>query len=188
MKRYLKIVGAAASLLIFFESALFAAAVTFEPIGNVVFSIAAGSVYREVGEAAFDAKGYPRSLAVYKAECKPFLIVGPCLFHEGEDYEDFFFVNRDQVVRTATDKGGDMWGRAFGRLYIMDDLSDCEILRAPWWYELKQEGSSVRYDDATGSYVYSFTIDSHVVPAKLTIPANFFTPDMLDAPNRTLKY
>ena len=167
---------------------LFVLAFSCPPWGNFLFSFVAGSVYRKVGEAAFDAKGYPRSLAVYKAECKPFLIVGPCLFHEGEDYEDFFFVNRDQVVRTATDKGGDMWGRAFGRLYIMDDLSDCEILRAPWWYELKQEGSSVRYDDATGSYVYSFTIDSHVVPAKLTIPANFFTPDMLDAPNRTLKY
>ena len=80
------------------------------PWGNFVFGLIGGSVYRKVGDAAFDAKGYPRSLAVYKAEHKPFLIVGPCLFHEGEDYEDFFFVNKTQVVRTATDKGGDMWG------------------------------------------------------------------------------
>ena len=159
----------------------------YDPVCNFVFGIIGGSVYRKVGEAAFDAKDYPRRLAVYKAERKPFLIVGPCLFHEGEEYEDFFFVNKTQVVRTATDKGGDMWCRTFGRLHIMDDLSDCEILRAPWWDELKYAGSSVRYDDATDSYVYSFRIENDAVPAKLTIPAKFFTPDMLDAPNRTLK-
>ena len=155
------------------------------PWGNFVFGLIGGSVYRKVGDAAFDAKGYPRSLAVYKAEHKPFLIVGPCLFHEGEDYEDFFFVNQTQVVRTATDKGGDMWGRTFGRLHIIDDLSDCEVLRAPSWDELKFEGSSVRYDDATDSYVYSFRIENDTLPAKLTVPAKFFTPDMDNAPNRT---
>ena len=187
MKKYLRIVFLALAFLLWLACAVFAAAVTCEPVGNVVFSIAAGSVYRKVGEAAFDAKGYPRGIAVYKARHKPFLIVGPCLFHEGEEYEDFFFVNQTQVVRTATDKGGDMWCRTFGRLHIMDDLSDCEVLRAPLWDELKFEGSSVRYDDATDSYVYSFTIDSHAIPATLTIPAKFFTPDMLDAPNRTLK-
>jgi len=160
----------------------------FEPVGNVVFSIAAGSVYRKVGEASFSAKDYPPTLAVYKAERKPFLIVGPCLFHEGEDYEDFFFVNKTQVVRTATEKGGDMWCRTFHRLHIVDDLSDCEILRAPCWDDLKcSKDSSIRYDDATDSYVYPFTIDSHAIPATLTIPARFFTPDMVDAPNRMLK-
>ena len=188
MIKYIEIVVVALALLLWLGCAVFAMAVAYEPVGNVVFSIAAGSVYRKVGEAAFDAKGYPRSIAVYKAEHKPFLIVGPCLFHEeGEDYEDFFFVNKTQVVRTATDKGGDMWCRTFGRLHIMDDLSDCEVLRAPLWDELKHEGSSVRYDDATDSYVYSFRIENDAVPAKLTIPAKFFTPDMLDAPNRTLK-
>jgi len=187
MKKYLKIVGAAAVVLLFFTGWVLCAAMAFEPVGNVVFSIAMGSVYRKVGEAAFAAQGYPRSLAVYKAERKPFLIVGPCLFHEGEDYEDFFFVNKTQVVRTATDKGGDMWCRTIGRLHIMDDLSDCEVLRAPCWFELVPDGSSVRYDGATDSYVYSFTIDSHAIPAKLTIPAKFFTPDMIDAPNRIPK-
>ena len=187
MRKYIEIVVVALALLLWLACAVFAAAVTCEPVGNVVFSIAAGSVYRKVGEAAFDAKGYPRSIAVYKAEHKPFLIVGPCLFHEGEEYEDFFFVNKTQVVRTATDKGGDMWCRTFGRLHIMDDLSDCEVLRAPLWDELKFEGSSVRYDDATDSYVYSFRIENDTLPAKLTIPAKFFTPDMFVAPNRTLR-
>ena len=187
MKKNFRIVFFALAFLLWLAMAVFAMAVAYEPVGNVVFSIAAGSVYRKVGEAAFDAKGYPRSIAVYKAEHKPFLIVGPCRFHEGEEYEDFIFVNKTQVVRTATDKGGDMWCRTFGRLHIMDDLSDCEILRAPLWDELKHEGSSVRYDDATDSYVYSFRIENDAVPAKLTIPAKFFTPDMIDSPNRTLK-
>ena len=182
MKKYLAIIFGAAALLIFL-------AVAFDPVGNVVFSIAAGSVYRKVGEAAFDAKGYPRDLAIYKAARKPFLIVGPCLFHEDdEEYEDFFFVNKTQVVRTTTDKGGDIWCRTFNRLHIADDLSDCEVLRAPLWDDLRcSEGSSIRYDDTTDSYVYSFTIDSPTIPATLTIPAKFFTPDMIDAPNRTLK-
>lgn len=187
MRKYIEIGIVALTLTVFLASVLLAAAVALPPVGNVVFSIAAGSVYRKVGEATFDAKGYPHSLAIYKAENKPFLIVGPCLFHEGEDYEDFFFVNRTQVIRTATDKGGDMWGRTFNRLHIMDDLSDGEILRAPWWYELKHEGSSVRYDDATDSYVFSFSIEKHMIPATLTIPEKFFTPDMDNAPNRTLK-
>ena len=154
---------------------------------NAVFSFIFGNMYREVGEAGFDAKGYLRHLAIYKAERKPFLIVGPCLFHEGEEYEDFFFVNKTQVVRTTTDKGGDMWCRTFHRLHIIDDLSDCEVLRASLWDELKYEGSSGRYDDATDSYVYSFRIDNDAIQATLTIPAKFFTPDMDKAPNRTLK-
>ena len=187
MKKFLKIAVVVLALLAYLASALLAAAVALPPVGDVVFSFVFGSSYRKVGEAAFEAKGYPRTLAIYKAQNKPFLIVGPCLFHEGGDYEDFFFVNQTQVVRTATDKGGDMWCRSFGRLHIMDDLSDCEVLRAPLWDELKFEGSSVRYDDATDSYVYSFTIDSHAIPATLTLPAKFFTPDMDTAPNRTLK-
>ena len=159
----------------------------YEPLGNVVFSFFFGSVYREVGEAAFEGKEYPRSLAIYKARNKSFLIVGPCLFHDGD--EDFFFVSQKQVIRSATDKGGDMWCRSIGRLHIIDDLSDCEILRAPWWDELKcDKNSSVRYDKATNSYVYSFTMDSHTIPATLTVPAKFFTPDMDTAPNRTLDH
>jgi hypothetical protein len=186
MGNFFKKIFTAAAMLVCIALMLFALAFLCPPWGNFVFGLIGGSVYSKTGEAAFDAKGYPRSLPVYKAEHKPFLIVGPCLFHEeGEDYEDFFFVNKTQVVRTATDKGGDMWGRTFGRLHIIDDLSDCEVLRAPLWDELRHEGSSVRYDDATDSYIYSFTIDSHAIPATLTIPAKFFTPDMFVAPNRT---
>ena len=187
MGNFLKKTFTAAAILVCIALLLFVSVFMCPPWGNFVFGLIGGSVYRKVGEAAFDAKGYPRRLAVYKAENKPFLIVGPCLFHEGEDYEDFFFVNRTQVIRTATDKGGDMWGRTFNRLHIIDDLSDCEALRAPMWDELKYSGSSVLYDDATDSYVYSFRIETHTIPATLTIPGKFFTPDMDNAPNRTLR-
>ena len=110
MGNFLKKTFTAAAILVCLALLLFVSVFMCPPWGNFVFGLIGGSVYRKVGEAAFDAKGYPRRLAVYKAENKPFLIVGPCLFHEGEDYEDFFFVNRTQVIRTATDKGGDMWG------------------------------------------------------------------------------
>ena len=78
-----------------------------------------------------------------------------------------------------------MWGRTFDRLHIIDDLSDCEVLRAPCWYDLKcGNDSPVPYDATTDSYVFSFPIENHTRPAKLTIQAKFFTPDMDDAPNR----
>jgi hypothetical protein len=186
MRKYLKIVLVVLSLLIYLASALLAATVASPPVGNVVFSLIGGSVYREVGEAAFEGKEYLRKFAVYKAPDKPFLIVGPCRFRDGD--EDFFFVSKTQVIRSATDKGGDMWCRTLRRLHIIDDLSDCEILRAPWWDELKcDKNSSVRYDEATNSFVYSFTPDGDAAPVKLTVPAKFFTPDMDIAPNRTLK-
>ena len=81
-----------------------------DPKVNVVLSVIFGSVYRKAGETVMTTEGgKSETLAVYKAKNKPFLIVGPCLFHGDKDYEDFFFVNRDQVMRMATDKGGDMW-------------------------------------------------------------------------------
>ena len=164
------------------------AAFTFKPFSKAVFSIAAGSAYRKVGEASLETNGYSRMLAVYKAENKPFLLVGPCLFRDREEeYEDYFFVNKTQVIRTSTDKGGEMWCRVFNRLYVMDDLSNCECLRAPFWDELKcDKDSSVGYDGATNSFVYAFKINDDRVQTKLTIPAKHFTPDMVDAPNRTL--
>jgi len=164
------------------------AAFTFKPFGKAVFSIAAGSAYRKVGEASLETNDYSCMIAVFKAENKPFLLVGPCLFRDSEEeYEDFFFVNKTQVIRTSTDKGGDMWCRVFNRLYVMDDLSNCECLRAPFWDELKcDKDASVGYDGATDSFVYAFKNNDDRVQTKLTISAKHFTPDMIDAPNRTL--
>ena len=157
-----------------------------EPLLDTALSVAAGNVYRKVGETELRIGNRFQMLAIYKADHKPFLIIGPCRFYEDGDYEDFFFVNRDQVIRTATDKGGDMWCRVFDRLYIIDDLSDCEILRSPHWDDLKcDKNSSIRYDQVAKMYIYSFKISDFSVPVSFAIPAELFTPDMLDAPNRT---
>ena len=186
MNAFLKKLFVVLLLLLFLSAAIFVAALAIPPVGNVVFSIVFGSAYREVGEAAFNAPGYPATLAVYKHENKPFLIVGPVLFRDDGEREDFFFVNKTQVVRTATDKGGEIWCRTAKHLHILDDLSDCEILRAPWWDELKcTPEASVKYDIAADSYIYSFALDNNSLPTTLTISAKFFTPDMERAPNRT---
>ena len=162
------------------------AAFTFEPFGKAVFSIAAGSACRKVGKASLKTNDYACMIAVYKAENKPFLLVGPYLFRDSEEeYEDFFFVNKTQVIRTSTDKGGDMWYRVSNCLYVMDDLSNCECLRAPFWDELKcDKDSSVGYDGATDSFVYAFKNNDDIIQTQLTIPAKHFMP--VDAPNRTL--
>lgn len=169
-------------------SLLVSFACMFKPLGDVVFSVTMGSMYHKAGEIILTIAEKNETIAIYKAEDKPFLILGPHRFDEGEIYEDFFFVNQDQVIRTATDKGGDTWFLLFNRLFVLDDMSDCERLRAPYWDDLKvDKNSSVRYDKSMDSYVYSFKINNLTVPVSFSIPAKFLTPDMLDAPNDTHK-
>lgn len=184
MRKYLKRVIAVSviTFIILLLSAI--GALLYEPWGNIVFSITAGEKYRKVGQAIF-VNSSSTTLPVYKAENKPFLIVGPCHFNEYGENADFLFVNRTQIIQTATDKGGNMWCRTGDRLHIIDDLSDCEVLRTSYQDVLDNSDSSTRYDQATDSYLYSFTLNANNSPTTLSIPAKFFTPDMLDAPNRT---
>jgi|GEM_PF-1877583 len=160
-----------------------------DPKGSVVLSVIFGSVYRKAVETVMtteDSKS--ETLAVYKAKNKPFLIVGPCVFHEDQkNWEDFFFVNRDQVIRTNVDQGGDIWFRLPGLLVIDDDLTSTDCVRTPSWDDLEHQGASVRYDKATASYVYSLRINKPEQSVSFAIPARLFTPDLLNAPNRTLK-
>lgn len=138
----------------------------FPPVGNVVFSIAGGNVYRRVDKITALIGGKQVPLTVYQAQGKPFLIVGPCRFQEGENYEDFFFVDRDRVIRTAVDKGGDIWCRVGGFLFILDDLSDHNRqLRAPIWDDLQSDPAScVRCDEAEHRYTYTFNPVRHRFP------------------------
>lgn len=158
-----------------------------DPTVVVALWFMAGNMYHKAEETVMTTEsGKPETLAIYKAHGKPFLIVGPCLFHEGGDHEDFFFVNRDQVIRTATDKGGDIWCRAFDLLFMLDDMSARnDRVRLPFWDELEHKGASVRYDEALTSYVYSLRINEPKQSVSFAIPARLFTPDLLNAPNDT---
>ena len=95
--------------------------------------------------------------------------------------EDFFFVNAEEVIRTGTDKGGDEWVRLPWLLFILDDLTIEDRLRIPYWDDLKHEKASVRYDEATASYVYSLWINHPEEPVSFAIPAKLLAPDLLDA-------
>lgn len=68
---------------------------------------------------------------IYKADNKPFLLVGPYTF--SPDYRDFFFVNKKQLIRTATDKGGGAFFQLALWLFVIDDMSgsDQHRVRAP---------------------------------------------------------
>lgn len=168
---------------------LFFAMLVFKSVAALVFGIIEGNVYRKVGETVMttDARR-TETLAIYKAKGKPFLIVGPCVFHNRDEksrdeWKDFFFVRRDQVIRTATDKGGDAWFRLAGLLFILDDMTNRDRVRMPFWDDLEREGASVRYDEKTASYVYSLLINYPRQRVSFAIPARFFTPDMPMPPN-----
>lgn len=165
---------------------LLCAALAFRPVGIVVFGTIFGSTYRKVGETVVTTDGRKtETLAIYKAGKKPFLIVGPCVFHEIDwdgrhERKDFFFVRPDKVIRTNTDQGGDIWFRLPRLLIIDDDLTSEDRVRTPYWDDLKKPKASVRYDEATASYVYSLWINEPEESVTFAIPAKFFTPDLVN--------
>ncbi len=179
MKKVIKKIITASIILGIALSMLLFCSLVFKPLGDVVFSICMGSMYRKVGEAILRSPGKHETLSIYKAQNKPFLILGPYRFDE--DYYDFFFVNRTQVIRTATDKGGDAWVRIAGRLFLLDDMTHWDRVRMPYWDDMKcDKNSSVRLDDDTDAYIYSFKIDHPEVQVSFAIPAKLFTSDMPD--------
>ena len=144
-----------------------------------------GSVYARSGmKALCRINGKMRHLDIYKAPDKPFLLVGPCRFSKNET--DFFFVNRRQVIRTATDKGGSLWVCVLNRLFILDDLTGSDPLRLPYWDELKGSGKAA-VTAFCGNMIYSFSPGVPGRPVFLVLPQKLFTPDMENAPNCTLR-
>ena len=176
IKRAAMVFGAAVLLLF--------ASIAYPPLGNYVFSFAFGCWYPRVGKTECTLGARTETLAIYKAYGKPFLLVGPCRFSDDDpEYVDFFFVNRDQVIRTAIDKGGDAWFRMYDMLFILDDMTVWDRVRLPYWDDLENDpGSSVTLDAARGVYVYHFRIRNRTVPVSFAIPARFYTSDMLDHP------
>lgn len=157
---------------------VFLCAFEFKPVGDVVFSVCFGSGYRKAGEATLHNAGKDEILSIYKAPDKPFLILGPYRFAE-DDY-DFFFVNRTQVIRTATDKGGDTWIRIAKWLFLLDDMTGNDRLRAPYWDDIQSDkGGSIVFEPQEQRYIFTFKLNSQdPMPVSFAIPARFFTSDM----------
>ena len=78
---------------------------------KAVFLMLFGYKYQSCGiTTVSDGKNFSdntpkQKVYIYKAGNKPFLLIGPYTF--SPDCRDFFFVNKKQVIRTATDKGGE---------------------------------------------------------------------------------
>ena len=169
---------------------LLAAMISRSEIAVLIVAVRHVKCYTKVGTVEVKCADGIKNIAVYKAENKPFLIVGPYRFTDDtESYRDFFFVNRRQVICTAIDKGGDIWLQFFCWLLIVDDLSDYwNLVRAPFWDELKRAGASVRFDERERRRIYTVRTEDPDGPVHFAIPDELLTPDMLGAPNATLKF
>ena len=184
MKKTVKKLFLTATLIFLTAMLLLGAAFAVKPFGDVFFSFCFGSCYVCTGEAVLYQDGRNTLLPVYKAADKPFLLVGPYNFG---DYEDFFFVNKKQVIGTAIDKGGDAWFRIGKYLFILDDLNHWDVLRIPWWDYMSAPAAKIEYDRSRQNRIYIFPLDPSNSTARLEIAEKLFTADMVDAYNVTQK-
>lgn len=162
---------------------LFWAAFAIKPFGDVFFSFCFGSRYTCEGEAVLYRNGNKMTVPVYKAPNEPFLLAGP---YDFGDCEDFFFVNKTQVVGTVIDKGGDVWFRIGKYLFILDDLNHWDALRMPWWDFMNDPAAKNDYDISADKRIYIFPPDRSNSTARLEIAEKFFTDDMINAYHATI--
>ena len=184
MKKAVKIFVLVITIIFLTAILLFGTAFVFKPFGNVFFSFCFGSRYVCNGEAVLFCDGRKTVLPVYKAAGKPFLLVGPYCFG---DYEDFFFVNKKQLVTTAVDKGGDAWFQIGKYLFVLDDLSHWDVLRMPWHDFMVDPASRSDYDPSTHNRVYLFKFGKIHAVARLELAEKLFTGDMVDSCNATIE-
>ena len=130
---------------------------------KAVFLMLFGYKYQSCGiTTVSDGKNFSdntlkQKVYIYKAGNKPFLLIGPYTF--SPDCRDFFFVNKNQVIRTATDKGGGEFFQLGTWLFVIDDMSGSyqNRVRAPWWDELKNKDASV--EKKNDQYVYTLFLE-----------------------------
>ena len=183
MKKARKIFVLTTTIIFLTAILLFWAAFAVKPFGDIFFSFCFGSCYVCDGKAVLYQNGRKTVLPVYKAADKPFLLVGPYNFG---DHEDFFFVNKKQVIGTAVDKGGDAWFRIGKYLFILDDLNHWDVLRAPWWDYMSDQAAKSEYDTSGKNRIYIFPLDPSNATARLEINKKLFTDDMIGACNVTI--
>ena len=141
---------------------------------KAVFLMLFGNKYSSCGITTisdiknFSGDATKQEVHIYKAGDKPFLLVGPYTF--SPDCRDFFFVNKKQVIRTATDKGGGVFFQFSLWLFVIDDMSGtCQKrVRAPWWDELKNKNASVVQKN--DQYIYTLFLEDERKCISFSIP------------------
>ena len=179
--KLLKISGITAGIIVF----CLALEIIFPPL-CVGWTLILGDIYHKAGQVEITISGKTETHTVYKAKNKPFILIHFPFRWDGKIEEDFLFVNPKQVIATATDGGGDAWFRIGPLLFIFDDMTSWDRVRLPFWDYLEATDASVGYDAVRKEYVYKFKIHEPKEPAILRVCADFFTPDLLAAPNDTL--
>ena len=182
MKKIVKNFVLTAAVIFLTAILLFGTAFAVKPFGDFFFSLCFGSCYMCEGKAVLYYNGRETVLPVYKAAGKPFLLVGPYRFG---DYEDFFFINKTQVVTTAVDKGGDAWFQIGKSLFVLDDLNHWDALRMPWKDFMSDPAARSDYDMSTHNRTYLFKLDRSSPAVRLEITEKLFSDDMVDAYNVT---
>lgn len=134
-------------------------------------------IYSAVGTVFIHTPDGIKTISIYKQHNKPFLLVGPYNFDR--DYHDFFFVAKDCVLRTATDKGSE-WTIAGNYLLLNDDMSNSRNrLRAPYWFDATQTDGRISLNAQTQCYDFKISLDEKGKElATFSIPVKFFTVDM----------
>jgi hypothetical protein len=141
---------------------------------KAVFLMLFGYKYQSCGiTTVSDGKNFSdntpkQKVYIYKAGNKPFLLIGPYTF--SPDCRDFFFVNKKQLIRTATDKGGGAFFQLASWLFVIDDMSGSyqKRVRAPWWDELKSKNASaVQKRD---QYIYTLFLEDEKKYVTFSIP------------------
>lgn len=141
---------------------------------KAVFLILFGYKYQSCGiTTVSDGKNFSdntpkQKVYIYKAGNKPFLLIGPYTF--SPDCRDFFFVNKKQVIRTATDKGGEAFFQLASWLFVIDDMSGTyqNRVRAPWWDELKNKNAST--EQKRDQYIYTLFLEDEKKYVTFSIP------------------
>ena len=143
---------------------------------KAAFLILLGYKYSSCGITAvsdgkiFSDNAVKQEVHIYYSQGKPFILVGPYTF--SSNCQDFFFVNKKQVIRTATDKGGGEFFQFASWLFVIDDMSGSyqNRVRAPWWDELKNKKASV--EKKNDQYVFTLFLEdankfiTFIIPVK----------------------
>ena len=136
-------------------------------------------IYKTDGTVSINTPDGIKIVSIYKQNGKPFLLVGPYEF--ADDYNDFFFVSKDYVIRTATDKGGE-WFKLGNYLFIYDDMTLWDRVRAPFWFDATKNDGKISLNPQTSCYDFKLNLgDSDKHPFLFSIPAKYFTNEMPDA-------